>query len=46
MADDSNTHVAEVRDQFGKGFARPIRAAGRIPAVNYGHGTDPQHVSL
>jgi large subunit ribosomal protein L25 len=46
MADDSNKLVAEVRDQFGKGFARRIRAAGRIPAVIYGHGTDPQHVSL
>ena len=46
MADESNKLVAEVRDQFGKGFARRIRAAGRIPAVIYGHGTDPQHVSL
>lgn len=45
MADD-NKLVAEVRDQFGKGFARRIRAAGRVPAVIYGHGTDPQHVSL
>ncbi|HEV7741290.1 MAG TPA: 50S ribosomal protein L25, partial [Pseudolysinimonas sp.] len=41
MADD-NKLVAEVREQFGKGFARRIRAAGRIPAVIYGHGTDPQ----
>lgn len=45
MADD-NKLTAEVREQFGKGFARRIRAAGRIPAVIYGHGTDPQHVSL
>jgi large subunit ribosomal protein L25 len=37
---------AETRSEFGKGFARRIRAAGRIPAVLYGHGTDPQHVSL
>jgi large subunit ribosomal protein L25 len=43
---DDNKLVAEVRDQFGKGFARRIRAAGRIPAVIYGHGTEPQHVSL
>jgi large subunit ribosomal protein L25 len=43
---ESNKLAAEVRDQFGKGFARRIRAAGRIPAVIYGHGTDPQHVSL
>ena len=49
MADkkaDDNKLVAEVREQFGKGFARRIRAAGRIPAVIYGHGTEPQHVSL
>jgi large subunit ribosomal protein L25 len=45
MADD-NKLVAEIREQFGKGYARRIRAAGRIPAVIYGHGTDPQHVSL
>ncbi|MEO8261413.1 MAG: 50S ribosomal protein L25/general stress protein Ctc [Pseudolysinimonas sp.] len=45
MADD-NKLAAEVREQFGKGFARRIRAAGRIPAVIYGHGTEPQHVSL
>ncbi|NNC11325.1 50S ribosomal protein L25/general stress protein Ctc [Planctomonas sp. JC2975] len=46
MADDSNKVVAETRDQFGKGAARKIRAAGKIPAVLYGHGTDPQHVTL
>ena len=43
---DDNKLVAEIRAQFGKGYARRIRAAGRIPAVIYGHGTDPQHVSL
>lgn len=41
-----NKLVAELRENFGKGFARRLRAAGRIPAVLYGHGTDPQHVSL
>ena len=45
MADD-NKLVAEKRDQFGKGAARKIRAAGKIPAVIYGHGTAPQHVTL
>ena len=45
MADD-NKLIAEPRVQFGKGFARRIRAAGKIPAVIYGHGTDPQHVTL
>jgi large subunit ribosomal protein L25 len=46
MADDNNKVVAEVRDRFGKGAARKIRAAGKIPAVIYGHGADPQHVTL
>jgi large subunit ribosomal protein L25 len=46
MADESNKVVAEVRDRFGKGAARKIRAAGKIPAVIYGHGTDPVHVTL
>jgi large subunit ribosomal protein L25 len=38
--------AAETRTEFGKGAARRTRRAGRIPAVLYGHGTDPQHVSL
>jgi large subunit ribosomal protein L25 len=46
MSDDSNRVAAEPRDQFGKGAARKIRAVGKIPAVIYGHGTDPQHVTL
>lgn len=37
---------AEARNEFGKGAARRIRRADKIPAVLYGHGTDPQHVSL
>ena len=45
MSDD-NKLVAEIRDQFGKGAARKIRATGKIPAVIYGHGTEPQHVTL
>ncbi|MBM3714354.1 MAG: 50S ribosomal protein L25/general stress protein Ctc [Actinobacteria bacterium] len=45
MSED-NKVVAEVRENFGKGFARRLRAAGKIPAVIYGHGTDPQHVAL
>ena len=43
---DSNHLVTEIRDTFGKGVARKIRAQGKIPAVIYGNGTDPQHVTL
>jgi large subunit ribosomal protein L25 len=48
MADNDNNNelAVEVRTQFGKGFARRLRAAGKIPAVIYGHGTDPVHVAL
>ena len=37
---------AELRTEFGKGGARRTRRAGKIPAVIYGHGDDPRHVSL
>ncbi len=43
---NENKVVAEVRTSFGKGAARKIRATGKIPAVVYGHGTDPIHVTL
>lgn len=36
----------EVRTEFGKGYARRARANGQVPAVIYGHGTDPIHVLL
>jgi large subunit ribosomal protein L25 len=38
--------VAEPRTQFGKGAARKIRRDHKIPAVLYGHGTAPVHISL
>jgi len=41
-----NKLTVEVRTEFGKGFARRLRAAGKIPAVIYGHGAEPQHVAL
>lgn len=37
---------AKPRDALGKGGARKIRAAGRVPAVVYGHGAQPLHVSV
>src|SRR4029079_9382502 len=38
--------AAEVRTEFGKGFARRARMEGLIPAVIYGHGADPIHITL
>lgn len=37
---------AEPRTQFGKGGARRTRREGKIPAVLYGHGTEPRHLAL
>lgn len=44
--DEDNKVVADARETFGKGAARKLRAAGKIPAVLYGHGTEPQHLTL
>jgi large subunit ribosomal protein L25 len=38
--------VAETRTQFGKGAARKIRRDNKIPAVMYGHGSEPVHITL
>lgn len=38
--------AAEPRTEFGKGPARRIRVAGKVPAVLYGHGTDTRHLTL
>ena len=38
--------AAETRTEFGKGGARRTRRAGKVPAVIYGHGEDPRHISL
>ena len=37
---------AEARTEFGKGAARRIRRADKVPAVLYGHGGDPVHITL
>ncbi|MGW0657823.1 50S ribosomal protein L25/general stress protein Ctc [Streptodolium elevatio] len=38
--------AAESRSEFGKGAARRARREGKVPAVLYGHGTAPVHLSL
>ncbi|SON61030.1 50S ribosomal protein L25 [Mycobacterium simulans] len=41
-----NQLSATVRTQTGKGASRRARRDGKIPAVLYGHGADPQHLEL
>jgi large subunit ribosomal protein L25 len=41
-----NKLVATTRTKFGKGAARSIRREHKIPAVMYGHGTEPVHITL
>jgi large subunit ribosomal protein L25 len=35
-----------LRNEFGKGASRRIRRDGQVPAVIYGHGEKPTHISL
>ncbi|BAU83814.1 50S ribosomal protein L25 [Streptomyces laurentii] len=37
---------ASIRTEFGKGAARKIRRADQVPAVLYGHKTEPVHITL
>jgi large subunit ribosomal protein L25 len=41
-----NNLTAEVRTETGKGASRRARRNGKVPAVLYGHGSDPQHLEL
>ncbi len=43
---DVSKLIAEKRTQFGKGAARKIRRDHKIPAVMYGHGAEPVHITL
>ncbi|WP_168915186.1 50S ribosomal protein L25/general stress protein Ctc [Microcella flavibacter] len=43
---ESNRLSVQVRTSFGKGAARKLRATHMIPAVIYGHGTEPRHIAL
>ena len=42
----THTLIAELRERAGKGAARAVRRAGRVPAVIYGNKQDPVLVSL
>jgi large subunit ribosomal protein L25 len=41
-----NNLIASVREETGKGASRRARREGQVPAVLYGHGADPQHLTL
>ncbi|MGB3353786.1 MAG: 50S ribosomal protein L25/general stress protein Ctc [Mycobacterium sp.] len=41
-----NNLTAQVRTATGKGASRRARREGKVPAVLYGHGSDPQHLEL
>lgn len=45
MADQTRI-AATKRTEFGKGAARRVRRADKVPAVLYGHGTPPLHLTL
>ncbi|AGC64201.1 50S ribosomal protein L25 RplY [Mycobacterium liflandii 128FXT] len=41
-----NQLVVTVRTETGKGASRRARHEGKVPAVMYGHGAEPQHLEL
>lgn len=46
MAHDEIRIASEQRTEFGKGAARTLRRANKVPAVLYGHGEAPYHLAL
>ena len=45
-ANTASKLAVTIRTEKGKGAARRARRAGNVPAVLYGHGADPQHLSV
>lgn len=46
MSSDEIRLVSDKRTEFGKGAARKLRRAEKVPAVLYGHGEAPIHLAL
>ena len=46
MSTTDNRLIVDMRTEFGKGAARRVRRSGRVPAVLYGHGSDPIHIAM
>ncbi|MEY2795935.1 MAG: ribosomal protein, partial [Planctomycetota bacterium] len=46
MAKEVPTIEATHRDRLGSRYSKRLRAAGRLPAVIYGHGSEPLSVHV
>ena len=46
MGSETPTINVETREKTGSRYAQRLRKSGRLPAVIYGKGTDPVHVSV
>ncbi len=46
MAKKEFTLAVELREKLGTTGAHALRAAGKVPAVLYGHGVVPEHVAI
>ncbi len=46
MSHETPTLAAELRQRHGSRYSQRLRKAGRLPAVVYGHGSDPVSISL
>ena len=46
MSTQTSKLAVTIRTEKGKGAARRARREGQVPAVLYGHGTDPQHLNI
>lgn len=46
MSNQTPTLATENRTKLGTRYNRRLRAAGRLPAVVYGHGHEPMHISV
>ena len=46
MSNETPSLATEARTKLGTRYNRRLRAAGRLPAVVYGHGHDPMHISV
>lgn len=46
MHENAPVLKAQTRDRMGSRYSRRLRESGRLPAVVYGHGQEPAHVSV